>query len=81
MGTKLFHEDDPGGRSGRTLDDQRFALDHYYKKLRHLAYQVNTRTARAMARDRASLFARFVETLLCEAYDDLPRLSTVTRTR
>jgi uncharacterized protein len=67
MKTKLFHDTDPAGQRRRRLNDQRYALDHYYKKLRHLSDRMNTSSARAMARNRANLLTGFVEALVAEA--------------
>jgi uncharacterized protein len=67
MKTKLFHDTDPAGKRRRRLNEQRYALDHYYKKLRHLSDSMNTSSARAMAGNRAKLFGVFVEALIAEA--------------
>jgi uncharacterized protein len=65
-GSSLFHDADPAGKN-RGLDDQLYALDHYYKKLLHLPDTMNMTASRSIARKRAKVSADFIEALVRDA--------------
>jgi uncharacterized protein len=66
---KLFHHHDPTGKD-RFFDEDRYAVDHYYLKLRRSANRMNTTPGRAMARKRADMLNRFINDLVSEASED-----------
>jgi uncharacterized protein len=55
----LFHGMDPKGER-RSLDEDRYALDHYYEKLRHTSERMNTDHGRVMARARAEFLLKLL---------------------
>jgi uncharacterized protein len=63
MGSALYSPDDPAA-TRRTLDDQRFALDHFGTKLFQVAGNFQTAAGRSLAAERAGtmrdFFAAFV---------------------
>jgi uncharacterized protein len=65
MGSELYDGDDPRGEA-RELDDRRFALDHFPKKLLRLAEGFRTETGRRMARARHEALVGFYEGMLGE---------------
>lgn len=65
MGSELYHPDDPAGQT-RTLDDRRYALDHFYLKLLKLASGFQTEHGNKLARERHGRLARFVNDFLAE---------------
>lgn len=66
FGGALWHPDDPFGRSGRALDDKRFAVDHFDKKLALLGPGMNTAAGRALAAVREETMAAFLAALRTE---------------
>lgn len=60
MGSDLYDPRDHAAKT-RPLDDARYALDHFEKKLLTLADQFQTPTGTALARARHDLMARFVQ--------------------
>jgi uncharacterized protein len=65
MGSGLYEPGDPAA-TGRALDDQAFALDHFGAKLFKIAGDFQTKTGQAMANDRALTMRTFVSTFLGE---------------
>lgn len=65
MGSELYDAGDPRGEA-RELDDRRFALDHFPKKLLRLAEGFRTETGRRMARVRHAALVGFYEGMLGE---------------
>lgn len=65
MGSELFDARDPLARE-RTLDDRRYALDHFHTKLLRLPETMTTEPGRRLARQRAAVLERFVGDLLDE---------------
>ena len=66
MGAGIAHGDDPLAQD-RSLDDKRFALDHFETKLFGVAETLNTAPARAMAEPRVALMRAFQAALADEA--------------
>ncbi len=65
MGSALYSADDPAA-TRRTLDDQRFALDHFGAKLFQVAGNFQTATGRALAAERSRTVRRFFDAFLAE---------------
>lgn len=65
MGTGLWHPEDPWGRS-RELDDKRWSLDHFERKLLGLADRMNTATGRHLAEKRHRVLTGFLAALADE---------------
>lgn len=65
MGASLFDPTDPVAQ-GRSLDDRRFALDHFETKLFPVADALITPTARQIGARRVAHMRSFVQTLLAE---------------
>lgn len=65
MGSALYSVDDPQGTS-RELDDRRYALDHFPRKLLTLAQGFQTPTGRMLAAERHARIASFLSTFLDE---------------
>lgn len=65
MGSGLYDAVDPRGES-RPLDDRKFALDHFPKKLLGLADGFQTRTGQRLAQARHRVLRDFYEGLLLE---------------
>lgn len=55
----LYHENDPFS-SSRALDDKKWALDHFYKKLLILERKMNTDSGKIEARRRTKLLKKFL---------------------
>jgi uncharacterized protein len=62
LGSKLFDQDDPFGEA-RTLDDRRFALDHFEVKLLKLPQTMNTNSARELAQSRVGFLRAYLRQL------------------
>ncbi len=60
MGSALYDPDDFDA-SSRSIDDRRYAIDHFKAKLFPVAEGFRTTTGRAMAAERAALMRRFVD--------------------
>lgn len=60
MKSAFYHPDDPFGRSGRALDDRRFAVDHFYRKLLVIEERLHTAAARALAAPRTRFMREFL---------------------
>lgn len=62
LGRPFYHPEDPFARA-RPLDDKRWTLDHFGRKLLRLPETLHTETARAMARERAAFIQAFLAQL------------------
>ncbi len=62
MGARYFHADDPWAED-RELDDIRFSVDHFFRKLLKLPSTMRTETGRAEAERRAASMVIFLEQL------------------
>lgn len=62
MGSRLFDADDPWARE-RPLDDRRFALDHFERKLLTLEATMTTEAGRRLAKARAQAMHTFLDQL------------------
>jgi uncharacterized protein len=69
MGGALVHPDDPvpSVPPTRTLDDRRYATDHFFAKLLRLPTTMRTAAGRAEAERRAAVMRRFLSELAREA--------------
>ncbi len=65
LGRPLWHPDDPFAEH-RSLDDTRWALDHFEVKLLKLPERMNTETGRRLAKARASVLTRYLDDLKAE---------------
>jgi uncharacterized protein len=65
LGSRLFDAEDPMARH-RSLDDRRFAVDHFRQKLLRLPEQMNTEAAVTVARERAAILERYLDDLAAE---------------
>jgi uncharacterized protein len=65
MGSSLYDLRDPKGEF-RSLDDLRFALDHFPKKLLTLVNGFNTPTGRRLAQNRQRTLQEFYDGMLAE---------------
>lgn len=65
LSSQLYDPLDPRGQA-RRLDDSRFALDHFPRKLLSLAEGLRTSTGRRLARDRHLALRDFYEGVLAE---------------
>lgn len=63
MGGSLWDSEDPFGRSGRTLDDRAYSVDHFALKLLRLADGMRTEEGRRLARARTRVLERFLADL------------------
>jgi uncharacterized protein len=61
MRQPFYHPEDPFP-SSRELDDKRWSLDHFYRKLLRIPATLHTATARKLAEERA----RFMEAFLAQ---------------
>ncbi|WP_306252956.1 HD domain-containing protein [Parvularcula sp. IMCC14364] len=73
MGSSFYCAADFTGRD-RDIDDTRFMVDHFYRKLLLLADRMNTQTAKQMAQKRG----RFLKAYLEQLEDELPRFHIET---
>ena len=62
MGRPFYDPEDPFSRR-RELDDKRWTLDHFGRKLLRLPDTMHTQAARVMARDRAAFIEAFLAQL------------------
>jgi uncharacterized protein len=65
LGSELYHPADPAGKD-RALDDQRYALDHFPKKLLALATGFHTIAGRRMAGQRHAYLQKFYDAFILE---------------
>lgn len=69
MNTQLFHNDDPLGEN-RSLNDNRYALDHFKVKLFQLPALMNTTTGKQLAIANAQYLVQFMEKINREIKGD-----------
>jgi uncharacterized protein len=62
LGRELYHPDDPFCRS-REPDDNKWNLDHFYKKLLKLESGMHTRSAKRLAAGRTTVLRRYLQDL------------------
>lgn len=62
----LYDPEDPFGKERNTLDDKKFAIDHYPIKLLKLAKSMNTETAKQEAKRRHRFMLQFLFALAQE---------------
>ena len=65
-----YHPDDPFGEQ-RTLDDARYMLDHFPRKLLRLEETMLTATGRALARERTAFMQQYLEEFRRELADSM----------
>jgi uncharacterized protein len=65
MGAEMWHRSDPWGEH-RDLDDKRFSLDHFERKLLRLASGMNTRSGSRLAETRHRVLLDFLAALRSE---------------
>lgn len=65
MKSKLYHSEEPIAVH-RDLDDTKYMLDHYFKKLYLLADKMNTETAKKIAQQRIDFMKQFENQMLAE---------------
>ena len=65
MGSSLYDPADPGGEN-RPLDDRRYALDHFPRKLLQLAQGFKTRAGQKLAMQRHDRLKAFHDGMLAE---------------
>ncbi len=65
MGSSLYDPADATGET-RTLDDKRYALDHFYTKLMKLAGSFQTTTGTRMAEERDARLRQFLDNFRAE---------------
>jgi uncharacterized protein len=65
MGSSLYSPDDPAA-TRRTLDDQRFALDHFGAKLFQVAGNFQTAAGRSLAAERTRTMHDFFDAFVAE---------------
>jgi uncharacterized protein len=68
LGSRLYDLADPGGKT-RPLDDTRYALDHFPKKLLTLEGSFKTRKGQQLAKERHSRLHEFYQAMLCEVQE------------
>jgi uncharacterized protein len=70
---RLYHPDDPFFESDRPLQDDRYALDHFYAKLLYLQDGLHTESARKMAAHRHAFLHAFLKQLRRELNEEAKR--------
>ncbi|KEA54605.1 hydrolase [Mangrovibacter sp. MFB070] len=70
LGRPLFDAEDPMAEA-RELDDTRFALDHFRKKLLALPAKMQTETGRSLARHNANFLVDYMAKLCAELNGEL----------
>jgi len=61
----FYHPNDPFSKN-RSLDDNKWALDHFYEKLLTLEKKMNTRTGKTLAKKRTKILENFLKELKTE---------------
>ena len=61
----FYNPDNPFAKK-RKLDDKKWALDHFFKKLLRLEKQMNTKSAKIEARKRTIVLKKFIDDLKLE---------------
>ncbi len=69
--SKLWHPDDPWAE-GRDLDDKAYTLDHFFKKLIHLAERMTTEEGKRLAAVRQKTLLAYLDALRAELRGDGP---------
>ena len=69
LGRRMYHPDDPFCRS-RDADDKSWNLDHFFSKLLKLEEGMHTKTARTMAKKRATVLKNYLRELQRELEDE-----------
>ena len=77
MGSKLYEPADPVGKE-RILDDSKYALDHFPKKLLKLSTGFQTHAGARMAQERHSRLQDFYERFITELEAGGPGLASET---
>jgi uncharacterized protein len=72
MNRELYNPEDPFCRD-REPDDERWNLDHFYRKLLRLESGMHTETARTLARERSAVMIRYLADLQKEIEGDRGR--------
>jgi uncharacterized protein len=62
----FYNADDPFRRSARKLDDKRWTLDHFQRKLLKLKDLMHTQTAKKIAQERTKFMTLFIRQLKME---------------
>ena len=62
MGAALFHDDDPWA-ANRPLDDRRYSIDHFFKKLLTLPETMTTDQGKALAEKRCVILQQLLDAL------------------
>lgn len=62
LGQEIYSDDDPFAAK-RSLDDKKYALDHFYTKLLKLPDTINTEEGRNMARKRVDYLSEYIDKL------------------
>jgi uncharacterized protein len=62
----FYNSDDPFWRSNRELDDKRWTLDHFQRKLLHIRDLMHTRSAKRIAAKRTRFMKLFITQLRTE---------------
>jgi len=70
--SQLWHPSDPWAE-GRELDDKAYTLDHFFKKLLHLADRMTTGEGRRLAKARQRTLLTFLDALRAELRGDEAR--------
>ncbi len=65
MGSSLYDAADATGKQ-RTLDDRKYALDHFYNKLLKLAGSFQTKTGSQLASERDARLRQFLDSFCAE---------------
>lgn len=80
LGVALFDAEDPFA-DARTLDDRKFALDHFQTKLLRLPETMQTEIGREMARHNADFLIQFMAKLSAELQGDCLGLDSQVQRR
>lgn len=70
IGSDFYHPLDPFGQS-RSLDDKKYMIDHFFKKLLGLAEKMNTPLAKTEAEKRTRFIYQFLKQLESEITDSI----------
>ena len=62
VGQRIYNEEDPFAM-WRSLDDKKYALDHFYTKLLRLPDTINTTEGKNMAKKRVAYLSGYIEKL------------------
>lgn len=59
--TALYCPQDPMGRAGRSLDDKRYAVDHFFQKIFKMATTLWTQTGKDLALARVEVMKQYLD--------------------